>query len=52
MDAIRAGLTELGGFLPYVFGAADRGDREETMREALSRYTRALGRHRDDEQLD
>ena len=51
-DAIRAGLAEAGGFLPYVFGVADRGDREATMREAMTRYTRALGRHRDDEQLD
>jgi carbonic anhydrase/acetyltransferase-like protein (isoleucine patch superfamily) len=48
-ESIRAGLTEAGGFFPYVFGVEDPGDRGATMRQALSRYTKALGRHRGDE---
>jgi carbonic anhydrase/acetyltransferase-like protein (isoleucine patch superfamily) len=48
VDEIRAGLTEAGGFLPYVFGIADTGDRSGMMRDAMTRYARALGSHRDD----
>jgi carbonic anhydrase/acetyltransferase-like protein (isoleucine patch superfamily) len=49
-EPIRAGLTEAGGFLPYVFGVEDAGDRREQMRAALQRYTKAMGRHhREDE---
>lgn len=48
-EAIRAGLEEAGGFLPFVFGTSAGGDRGEQMRTALQRYTRALVRHRDDE---
>jgi carbonic anhydrase/acetyltransferase-like protein (isoleucine patch superfamily) len=42
VDEIRAGLSEVGGFLPYVFGVPDTGDRGAMMRAALQRYTRAL----------
>jgi carbonic anhydrase/acetyltransferase-like protein (isoleucine patch superfamily) len=42
VDEIRAGLTEQGGFLPYVFGIQDTGERGPMMRAALQRYTRAL----------
>lgn len=48
---IRAGLSEQGGFLPYVFGIDDTGNRHEMMRAAMARYTQALARHRDDEVL-
>ena len=45
-EAIRAGLAEVGGgFLPFVFGVDDAGDRREQMRAALQRYTTALARH-------
>jgi carbonic anhydrase/acetyltransferase-like protein (isoleucine patch superfamily) len=44
VEEIRGGLAAAGGFLPYSV-AADR-PREEMMRSALDRYTRALGRHR------
>lgn len=44
VEPIRAGLEERGGFLPYVFGIADSGDRGAMMRAALERYTRALRR--------
>jgi hypothetical protein len=45
-EAIRAGLAEVGGgFLPFVFGVDDAGDRREQMRVALQRYTAALARH-------
>jgi carbonic anhydrase/acetyltransferase-like protein (isoleucine patch superfamily) len=47
-EEIRAGLTELGGFLPYVFGVQDTGDRSQMMRESMRRYVRALAGHRDD----
>lgn len=39
VDEIRAGLTEQGGFLPYVFGVEDTGERGPMMRAALQRYT-------------
>jgi carbonic anhydrase/acetyltransferase-like protein (isoleucine patch superfamily) len=45
-EAIRAGLAEVGGgFLPFVFGVDDAGDRREQMRAALQRYTGAMARH-------
>jgi len=45
---IRAGLTEVGGFLPYVFGIPDTGDRGQMMRESMTRYSDALARHLSD----
>lgn len=49
---IRAGLTEAGGFLPFVFGVDPSAGRGEQMRTALTRYTSALARHhRPDETL-
>src|SRR5258707_11150385 len=50
-EPIRAGLAEVGGgFLPFVFGVDDAGDRREQMQSALQRYTRAMARHhREDE---
>lgn len=44
VEEIRAGLTERGGFLPYVFGIEETGDRAEMMRAAMRRYTAALRR--------
>jgi carbonic anhydrase/acetyltransferase-like protein (isoleucine patch superfamily) len=44
-EPIRAGLTEAGGFLPFVFGVDDAGDRREQMRAALQRYTKAMVHH-------
>jgi carbonic anhydrase/acetyltransferase-like protein (isoleucine patch superfamily) len=52
VEAIRQGLTDAGGFLPFVFGVADSGDRGEMMRQAMQRYARALGRHQDDRPVD
>ena len=50
-EPIRAGIAEVGGgFLPFVFGVEDAGDRREQMRAALQRYTTAIARrHRQDE---
>jgi carbonic anhydrase/acetyltransferase-like protein (isoleucine patch superfamily) len=48
VEAIRAVLDEQGGFFPTVFGTDPALDRIETMRVALGRYTRHLGRHRND----
>ncbi len=50
-EPIRAGLAEVGGgFLPFVFGVDDAGDRREQMQSALQRYTGAMARHhREDE---
>src|SRR5262249_42677327 len=45
VEQIRAGLAEAGGFLPFVFGTDRAAGREEQMRTALSRYSRALARH-------
>ena len=45
VEQIRAGLTEAGGFLPFVFGTDRAADRGEQMRAALGRYSRALARH-------
>lgn len=51
VDPVRARLAEHGGFLPYVFGVADTGDRGELMRAAMQRYARSLAGHRDDQEL-
>ncbi len=50
-DPGRATLAEVGGgFLPFVFGVEDAGDRHEQMRAALQCYTGAMARHhREDE---
>jgi carbonic anhydrase/acetyltransferase-like protein (isoleucine patch superfamily) len=48
VDDIRQGLTEHGGFFPYVFGTDPALNRTETMRAALGRYSHALGSHRQD----
>jgi carbonic anhydrase/acetyltransferase-like protein (isoleucine patch superfamily) len=49
-EAIRAGIAEAGGFLPYVFGIDEAADRREQMQAALKRYTAAIARrHRQDE---
>jgi hypothetical protein len=49
-EAIRAGLGEVGGFLPFVFGIDEVADRREQMQAALERYTTAIARqHRQDE---
>ncbi len=45
VEPIRAGLTEAGGFLPFVFGVDDAGDRRDQMRAALQRYTKAMVHH-------
>jgi len=45
VEEIRAGLSEVGGFLPYVFGIRDSGDRAQTMRESMTRYAGALASH-------
>jgi len=50
-EPILAGLNERGGFLPYVFGVEDTGDRGAMMRTAMRRYARSLGRHRDDVEI-
>jgi carbonic anhydrase/acetyltransferase-like protein (isoleucine patch superfamily) len=44
VEPIRAGLTEMGGFLPYVFGVDPDADRGAQMREAMGKYTRGLGK--------
>jgi carbonic anhydrase/acetyltransferase-like protein (isoleucine patch superfamily) len=48
VEEIRTELAELGGFLPYVFGTEDSGDRGRMMRESMARYVRGLARHRED----
>src|SRR5262245_61542904 len=45
VEEIRAGLSEFGGFLPYVFGIRGTGDRGQMMRESMTRYAGALARH-------
>lgn len=50
-EPILAGLDDMGGFLPYVFGVEDTGDRGELMRAAMRRYTGGLARHRGDAEL-
>jgi carbonic anhydrase/acetyltransferase-like protein (isoleucine patch superfamily) len=51
-EAIRAGLDEAGGFLPFVFGTDPAAERGEQMRTAMRRYVRYLSRsHGDDEQM-
>jgi hypothetical protein len=42
VESIRAGLTEMGGFLPYVFGVDQSVDRGAQMRAAMQRYTAGL----------
>jgi carbonic anhydrase/acetyltransferase-like protein (isoleucine patch superfamily) len=44
-EAIRAGVAEVGGFLPFVFGIDEAADRREQMQSALRRYTAAIARH-------
>jgi carbonic anhydrase/acetyltransferase-like protein (isoleucine patch superfamily) len=52
-EAIRTGLAEVGGFLPFVFGIDEAADRREQMQAALERYTTAIARHhRQDEVID
>jgi len=55
VDSIRVGLNEagdeVGGFLPFVFGADAHADRGQQMRYAMSRYTASLGRRHSDDQL-
>ena len=49
-EAIRAGIADVGGFLPFVFGIDEAADRHEQMQAALRRYTGAIARqHRQDE---
>src|SRR5262245_38330716 len=50
-EPIMAGLRNQGGFLPYVFGVEDTGDRGELMRATMSRYVKALARHRNDAEV-
>lgn len=42
--AVRAALDNAGGFLPAVFGTDPELDRGAAMRDALTRYSRALAR--------
>jgi len=49
-DSIRAGLTEAGQFLPFVFGTDPAADRAEQMRAALRRYSGFLARSRRDDE--
>jgi carbonic anhydrase/acetyltransferase-like protein (isoleucine patch superfamily) len=50
--AVHAELTRLG-FLNYVFGIELEGKtRGEMMDDVMTRYTRALGQHRDDRVID
>ena len=51
-EPIRAGLAEVGGgFLPFVFGVDDAGDRRQQMQAALQRYTAAMARHHREDEL-
>jgi carbonic anhydrase/acetyltransferase-like protein (isoleucine patch superfamily) len=52
VDAIRQGIEVQGGFLPYVFGVDPALARPEAMRAAMTRYTRALATHRDDQVVE
>src|SRR5258708_27068881 len=52
VEPIRAGLAEVGGgFLPFVFGVDDAGDRRQQMQAALQRYTAAMSRHHPEGEL-
>ncbi len=52
VEPIRAGLAEVGGgFLPFVFGVDDAGDRRQQMQAALQRYTAAMARHHREDEL-
>lgn len=42
VEPIRTGLTEMGGFLPYVFGIDPTKDRGAQMRAAMQKYTAGL----------
>lgn len=48
VEGVRAALDSSGGFLPTVFASDPEADRGTAMRDALSRYSRALGRHAGD----
>jgi carbonic anhydrase/acetyltransferase-like protein (isoleucine patch superfamily) len=51
-EAIRLGVAEVGGgFLPFVFGINDAGDRHGQMQAALQRYTRAIVHHHREDQV-
>jgi hypothetical protein len=42
VEGIRSGLTEMGRFLPYVFGVDPMAERGNQMREAMEKYTRLI----------
>jgi len=44
-QTIRDGLSEVGGFMQYVFGVDAGADRGAQMRAAMEKYTRGLGKH-------
>lgn len=44
-ESIRAGLDEVGGFLPFVFGTDPAADRGQQMRTGMRRYASYLSRH-------
>jgi carbonic anhydrase/acetyltransferase-like protein (isoleucine patch superfamily) len=50
-DSIRAGLTEAGQFLPFVFGTDPGAGRGEQMRAAMGRYASFLARSRSGDEL-
>jgi carbonic anhydrase/acetyltransferase-like protein (isoleucine patch superfamily) len=51
-EQIRAGLTQAGSFLPFVFGTDPGDDRGQQMRTAMQAYAKALARqHRADQQV-
>ncbi|MDQ6637689.1 MAG: hypothetical protein M3Y62_07885 [Candidatus Dormibacteraeota bacterium] len=45
-ESIPAGIAEMGGFLPNVFGIEPAAERGAQMREAMEKYTRRLRRLR------
>jgi carbonic anhydrase/acetyltransferase-like protein (isoleucine patch superfamily) len=49
-EGIRAGLEDVGGFLPFVFGTDPAAERGEQMRTAMRRYARYLSRSHSDDQ--
>jgi carbonic anhydrase/acetyltransferase-like protein (isoleucine patch superfamily) len=51
VDSIRAGLTEAGQFLPFVFGTDPGADRGEQMRTAMRRYAGFLTRSHSGDEL-
>jgi carbonic anhydrase/acetyltransferase-like protein (isoleucine patch superfamily) len=48
VDEIRAGIEEVGGFLPFVFGTEPEMARTDAMHSAMGRYGRALSGHEHD----